>query len=196
MALESNGDYVGLPTFNQKGLTALVTGANGISGQHMLRVLARHPDRWTKIYALSRRPSQGLFKAPNIEHVSLDLLSGVDNIKKTLEENNITKVDHVFYLAYKETTGSEGSLWGGHEQRVEDNGKMLEDFIHAMEGISFERIVLQTGAKVFRPLLEKRRTLTFTALRRSRWSCAETQPRRRPAGLDDPQLLLHVCFQA
>ncbi|RBQ69411.1 hypothetical protein FVER14953_20946 [Fusarium verticillioides] len=52
MALHSEGPYVGLPSFEQKDLTALVTGANGISGQHMLRVLAKNPDCWPKIYAL------------------------------------------------------------------------------------------------------------------------------------------------
>ncbi|RGP78261.1 aldo-keto reductase family [Fusarium longipes] len=146
MALHSESPYVGLPSFEQKGLTALVAGANGISGQHMLRVLAKHPDRWSKIYALSRRPPQGLFDAPHIQSVALDFLSGTDNIRKTLKANSITKVDYVFFFAYKESSGS-GELWGGQEQMVQENGQMLEDFIHAMDGISIKRIILQTGAK-------------------------------------------------
>ncbi|KAG4257541.1 hypothetical protein FPRO03_13884 [Fusarium proliferatum] len=147
MALHSEGPYVGLPSFEQKGLTALVTGANGISGQHMLRVLAKNPDRWSKIYALSRRPPQGLFDAPHIQSVALDFLSGTDNIRATLQANNITKVDYVFFFAYKESSGPEGELWAGQEQMVRENGQILEDFIHAMDSISIKRVILQTGAK-------------------------------------------------
>ncbi|EWG42568.1 hypothetical protein FVEG_15451 [Fusarium verticillioides 7600] len=86
MALHSEGPYVGLPSFEQKGLTALVTGTNGISGQHMLRVLAKNPD------------------------LALGFLSGTDNIRATLQANNITKVDYVFFFAYKESSGPEGEL--------------------------------------------------------------------------------------
>lgn len=144
----SSGHYVGLPTFEEKGLTALVAGANGISGQHMLRVLAQHSDRWSKIYALSRRPPQGLFESPNIETIALDFLSGKKNIKETLEANGVKKVDYVFFFAYKESSGPDGELWAGQEQMVEENGQMLEDFMLAMDGIPVKRVVLQTGAKV------------------------------------------------
>lgn len=54
--IESHDIYHGLPTFEEEGLTAIVTGANGISGTYMLKVLGQHPQRWKKIYALSRRP--------------------------------------------------------------------------------------------------------------------------------------------
>jgi N-acetyl-gamma-glutamylphosphate reductase len=56
--VESRGIYHGLPVYDDslKGLTAIITGANGISGYYMLRVLAQHPERWSKIYCLSRRP--------------------------------------------------------------------------------------------------------------------------------------------
>lgn len=54
----SRGIYHGLPVHDPsiKGLTAIITGANGISGHYMLRVLAQSPERWAKIYCLSRRP--------------------------------------------------------------------------------------------------------------------------------------------
>jgi len=146
MALNAYNEYVGLPTFEQKGLTALVAGANGISGQHMVRVLTRDPDRWSKVYALSRRPPQTDIKGT--EPVALDFLSGTENIKKTLREHNITKVDYIFFFAYKESSGPNGELWGGQEQMVKDNGKMLEDFLNATEGLAVKRVILQTGAKV------------------------------------------------
>ena len=43
----SDGIYHGLPKYpdNIQGLTAIVTGANGISGQHMLEALAKSPQR-------------------------------------------------------------------------------------------------------------------------------------------------------
>lgn len=147
MTVTSRGPYLGLPTFTDTGLTALVAGANGISGQYMLRVLTESPQRWTKIYALSRRPPQG-FHAPNIEYITLDFLAGEESIKKTLSENGVSKIDHVFFFAYKESSGPDGELWAGQEQMVEENSKMLRDFIKAMEDIPFKNIVLQTGAKV------------------------------------------------
>jgi len=49
--VQSKGIYHGLPVFpsKHKGLTAIVTGANGISGWYMVKVLAQSPERWTKI---------------------------------------------------------------------------------------------------------------------------------------------------
>lgn len=138
---------MGLPCFEEEGLTALVAGANGVSGQYMLRVLSQSPKRWSKIYALSRRPPQG-FNAPNIEHIALDFLSGQDAIREVLAEKGVKKVDHVFFFAYKESSGPDGELWAGQEQMVVENGKMLEDFLLAMSDVPFQRIVLQTGAKV------------------------------------------------
>ena len=44
--VQSRGIYHGLPVYDAslKGLTAIITGANGISGYYMLRVLAQDPD--------------------------------------------------------------------------------------------------------------------------------------------------------
>ena len=56
--VQSQGIFRGLPVYSEDttGLTAIITGANGISGHYMLRVLAQSPTRWKKIYCLSRRP--------------------------------------------------------------------------------------------------------------------------------------------
>lgn len=121
--------YHGLPSFspNLTGQTAIVTGANGISGQYMLRVLLKSPERWKKIYALSRRGPTGI-DSPRVEHVSIDLLAGVDHIASELARRNVA-ADHVFFFAYKEVSGEAGELWAGQEQMVEANGILapLED---------------------------------------------------------------------
>lgn len=79
------------------GLTAIVTGANGISGYHMVKVLAAAPGRWDKIYCLSRRPPpvyffEGLGEgASRVKHVSADFLEEPTNVADTLKEH----VSHV-----------------------------------------------------------------------------------------------------
>ena len=192
----SNGPYVGLPTFSETGLTALVAGANGISGQYMLRVLSQNPQRWTKIYSLSRRPPQG-FNAPNVEHVALDFLSGEENIRKTLNEKGVKKVDFVFFFAYKEASGPDGELWAGQEQMVEENGKMLEDFLLAMKEVPFKRIVLQTGAKVSGSDSLTAATLTdkiSVELWRPHRSYLDSLSRKRSTRVDGSKFLLQVGF--
>jgi hypothetical protein len=51
--VSSKGIYHGLPSFPKSpettGLTAIITGANGISGYHMVKVLAAELERWSKI---------------------------------------------------------------------------------------------------------------------------------------------------
>ncbi len=116
------GIYHGLPTFpaSLKDQTAIVTGANGISGQYMLRVLLNSPSRWKKIYALSRTPPTGI-KSSRVEHIAVDLLSGVDKIEEELIKRNV-RANYVFFFAYKEVSGKGGELWAGQEQMVQENG--------------------------------------------------------------------------
>ncbi|KAJ5744275.1 hypothetical protein N7533_009145 [Penicillium manginii] len=81
----SEGSLHGLPSFpdesNFTNLTALVTGANGISGYHLVRVLVANPKRWSQIYCLSRRPPPDNFfedlgeGATRVKHIAVDFLS-------------------------------------------------------------------------------------------------------------------------
>ena len=41
---------------------------SGISGYHMVKVLASAPERWSKIYSLSRRPPPDYFFDGNDKH--------------------------------------------------------------------------------------------------------------------------------
>jgi hypothetical protein len=88
----TRGIYHGLPVFPEDvtGLTAIITGANGISGHHMLRVLSQSPRRWSKIYCLSRRPPIMPDGMPsNAEHIPLDFMVTPEEISKVLIEKNI-----------------------------------------------------------------------------------------------------------
>lgn len=85
----SNGIYHGLPVIDpsKTDLKAVVVGASGMSGQSMIDVLAQSPERWSKIYAMSRRPPQTT--SASVEHVPLDLLKEPEGIAKILKEHRV-----------------------------------------------------------------------------------------------------------
>lgn len=90
--VQTRGIYRGLPVYaaQQTGLTAIITGANGISGYYMLKVLAEAPERWTKIYCLSRRPPAIKDGWPkNAQHIALDFLKKPEEIAAVLKENEV-----------------------------------------------------------------------------------------------------------
>lgn len=94
ITVQSKGIYHGLPIFpdSLKGLSAIVTGANGISGDHMVRVLAESPERWTNIYTLSRRPPAIERPWPekvNVQHVSLDFLTEPEDMASVLKRAGV-----------------------------------------------------------------------------------------------------------
>lgn len=90
--VETRGIYWGVPTYPStiKGLSAVVFGANGISGNYMVRVLSQDAERWSQVVALSRRPplaNQG--KAKNVRHVQADLLQDPKETARILKDNQI-----------------------------------------------------------------------------------------------------------
>ena len=90
--VQTKGIYYGLPTFpaDLKNLKAIVAGANGISGQHMIRAMSQEPERWSEIYALSRRPPLDKDSlGPRTKHVPVDFLTKPEEIAKILKENNV-----------------------------------------------------------------------------------------------------------
>jgi hypothetical protein len=85
--------FHGLPTFPDavgKKYSAVVAGANGITGSYIIRALAEAPERWGMIYALSRRPSKD-YIADNVKHLSVDFLSSPEDISQQLTEH-VSKV--------------------------------------------------------------------------------------------------------
>jgi NAD(P)-dependent dehydrogenase (short-subunit alcohol dehydrogenase family) len=104
--IHSQGIFHGLPTYTSTTpRIAIITGANGISGFHTLRVLAAAPERWSKIYALSRRPPPAKMmdllgsSKDRIEHVACDFLANPSAIAQAIE-GRIEKADVVFFYSY------------------------------------------------------------------------------------------------
>ena len=78
----------------------MVTGANGISGFHTLRALLDSPQRWSKIYAVSRRPPpEGMMallteeQRAKVEHVASDFLKSPEDIAEAIKRAGVKKVD-------------------------------------------------------------------------------------------------------
>lgn len=88
----SKGIFHGLPTFPEYDggkISIIVTGANGISGSAMVKVLAEAPERWDKIYALSRRPGS-YPTSSNIVSIAVDFLNSTpEAIAKILKDHNV-----------------------------------------------------------------------------------------------------------
>jgi hypothetical protein len=114
----SLGIYHGLPTHDNSSYTAIITGANGISGYYMLRVLSQSPQRWSKIYCLSRRPPLVPGGLPsNAEHIACDFLQKPEEIAGVLKEKGVRKVDYVFFFSYIQVPPKEGGgLWSDAEE--------------------------------------------------------------------------------
>jgi nucleoside-diphosphate-sugar epimerase len=89
--ITSEGIFYGLPTFpdhDGKKYSAIVTGANGITGAHMVQHLAKFPERWESIYALSRKVPTST--QSHVKTISLDFLNSTpDQIAKVLKDNSV-----------------------------------------------------------------------------------------------------------
>lgn len=156
--LRQSGIYRNLPSFDPsiKGLNALVLGATGISGFHTIRALLDTPERWSKVYAVSR---SGLSKKmlsllteeqqSRIHHVSIDMNSSAEDIAKSLREAGIA-ADYVFYYAYLSPKSGKSAMDpSSAEDLVEANVPPFKNFLGALSiaSIKPKRILLQTGGK-------------------------------------------------
>ncbi|CZT25122.1 uncharacterized protein RCC_10851 [Ramularia collo-cygni] len=150
--IRNQGIFHGLPVYpdEHSGLTAVITGANGISGSYMLRVLSADPKRWRRIVCLSRRPPLVEGGLPNhVEHIPLDFLKEPSEITQTLKNNRV-QADYVFFFSYIQPTPKPGAgLWTNAQDLVDVNSKLLCNFLEAMKKASItpKRFMLQTGAK-------------------------------------------------
>lgn len=108
LPLHTNGIFKNLPTFSPEiqGLSAIVTGANGISGFFTLRVLLQSPQRWRKVWTLSRRPPTPEMMAlltpeqrSRVEHVAVDFLEAPEAIANVLKAKGVN-ADAVFFYSY------------------------------------------------------------------------------------------------
>ncbi|KAJ5612959.1 hypothetical protein N7510_006153 [Penicillium lagena] len=150
--IQSKSIYHGLPIFpdDTEGLTAIVTGSNGISGAYQLKVLCESPRRWKKIYALSRRPPHGSWPG-NVEHLSVDLLQPPEQVAAQLAERNI-RADYVFFFAYIQPVPRDGGgIWSAEDEMVRLNKHLLSNFLEGLElnNTIPKRVLLQLGAKYY-----------------------------------------------
>lgn len=132
LPLQVKGIFHNLPSFSAdiKDLTAIVTGANGISGFHTLRVLLESPQRWKKVWAASRRPPpremMGLLtedQRARVEHVACDFLSNPDSIAEQLKDKGVT-ADVVFFYSYAQPRPKPGAAaWSNAQELVDTNGE-------------------------------------------------------------------------
>ena len=87
----SKGVHHGLPTFPEhdgKRYSAIVTGANGISGSEIVNVLSAAPERWDTIYAVSRRAPSNT--EGRVKGVAVDFLeSSPEEIAASFKKNDI-----------------------------------------------------------------------------------------------------------
>lgn len=90
VVVHSSGIFNGLPELpsHHTGLRAIVVGASGTSGQPLVDVLSASPQRWEKVYAMSRRPPLAK-KGSNVEHVPMDLLQEPAQIAETLRKHHV-----------------------------------------------------------------------------------------------------------
>ncbi|KAK0711713.1 hypothetical protein B0H67DRAFT_586144 [Lasiosphaeris hirsuta] len=155
------GIYHGLPTYPAnapalRGLTALVTGATGVSGYQMVKVLAAAPKRWAKVYCLSARPPPDNFfrdlgeGARRVEHIAIDFLADPALIARQLKDK-IPSVDHIFYFSYMQPApkGNVLDLWANADELATVNSTLFTNFTTALQKTQLRprRFMLQTGSK-------------------------------------------------
>lgn len=99
----------------------------------MLRVLAEAPERWTKIYCLSRRPPAIPDGLPaQAEHIALDFLEEPEAIAQVLKRQGV-KADYVFFYSYVQAKPKEGGgLWSDAEEMCKVNGEPASQDFHAI----------------------------------------------------------------
>ncbi|KAF2093840.1 hypothetical protein NA57DRAFT_80840 [Rhizodiscina lignyota] len=136
------------------GKAALIFGASGVSGWSFVNeMLNDYPKKgiWTKVHALTNRP---LKQEDSLWPTDprLNIVSGIDLLKGTQEEleaeikskvEEVEKVTHVYYLAYKAQKDLHAELL--------DAVDMFRRSTIAMDHLSpaLEFVVLQTGAKMY-----------------------------------------------
>lgn len=156
--LRTSGIYRNLPTFDGsvKGLKAIVCGATGISGFNTIRSLLDTPNRWSNIYALSRKPfSKDLLafftdeQRARLQHISIDLSSKGEDIAKSLKDAGV-EADYVFYYAYLPPGNGKSDMDpSSAEALIEANVPPFRNFLASLPKADLKpkRILLQTGGK-------------------------------------------------
>ena len=155
--LRHSGIYRNLPTFDPsiKGLRAIVCGATGISGFNTLRSLLDTPDRWSVVYALSRRPlPQNMLdlltpeQQARIKFVSVDLTRPGKEVAQILRSAGVA-AEYAFFYSYMTPNNVASMSPESADALADTNVPLFDHFLQALSlaGIVLKRILLQTGGK-------------------------------------------------
>ncbi|KAI0408466.1 NAD(P)-binding protein [Xylaria palmicola] len=121
-------------------LSAIVTGATGITGTAIVRRLANCPE-YSEVYTLSR--SQTPEDHPKIKHATVDLQLSAEEMAKSL--SHIPPVTHIFFCAYLANPDE------GEAARI--NGGMLSNFLAALKKtgqiVDLQCFILTCGLKQY-----------------------------------------------
>ncbi|KAI0811694.1 NAD(P)-binding protein [Xylaria sp. FL0064] len=121
-------------------LTAIVTGATGITGKAIVNALAESSE-YDEVYTLSR--SQQSDHHPKVKHATVDLQQPADEMAKSL--SHIPPVTHIFFCAYLADPDE------GEAARI--NGAMLANFLTALKQtgqiVDLQCFVLTCGLKQY-----------------------------------------------
>ena len=119
-------------------------------------MLAAAPERWSKIYCLSRRPPPDYFfdgveeGRERVEHVEADFLANPEKLGEMMK-SRIKRVDFVFFFSYTQPrqTGGVLSMWSDADALAKVNSDLISNFIHGLQlaDLTPKRFLLQTGAK-------------------------------------------------
>lgn len=121
----SSGIHHGLPTFpdhDGKKYTAIVTGANGISGSEIVNALIAAPERWEIIYAMSRRPPPAANE--RVKPIAADFKDSTPEQLAELFKSEGVTADFIFFTSYVQPPTQEGEgLWANHHPLETVNGE-------------------------------------------------------------------------
>ncbi|KND03569.1 uncharacterized protein SPPG_01044 [Spizellomyces punctatus DAOM BR117] len=125
--------------------SAIVFGANGISGTAMLQALvAQEPAQFSKIVAISRRPPQINLDDPRIHFVSIDILnSSLNEIIKKMRDAGTQDASHAFHYTY--------IAKNDEEELTEVNKELFHKALEATAAVAkdLKCFLLQTGYKYY-----------------------------------------------
>ncbi|KAF2127630.1 NAD-dependent epimerase/dehydratase [Dothidotthia symphoricarpi CBS 119687] len=128
-----------------KSKVALVTGANGLSGNAIIEHLIRTPkEEFSKIITTSRSPLGFSWQDWRVEFVAIDFLDPVEKIKAIMKEHGCEDVTHAYFTSYV------------HKDDFSDlkdtNIPLFKNFVDSINevaGKNLQRMSLQTGGKYY-----------------------------------------------